>query len=385
MHIVLFKGRLSTLDFFTDKVVEYFTKNKIDYYLVDTNRAETYNCKEFDEYICQNNCVMFTFNNIGIKFDEDDENIWKRHGIKVVDFIVDPPRAFEDILLMPDCDIYVISLDKNRNEFIKEFYPHIKEVFFLPMAGAEVCSDIPLCKRDIDVIYMGNGNRCDVPLPEIEIFDDGGNKFYKSVVNELIEHSEQTTEQAVRKYIERTAKIDKELLRNILIQTCSSIEQIVRRYFKLKGMHALDHAGIKVDIWGYGWEDEFEEYSSNITIHDRVDPKELLVKCGNSKISLVYMGWQKRGCSEKNFDSMMNKAVCVTDTSTYLQKRYVDGYNLVYFDMHNPEQMAADIKYLLEHLNVAQVIADRGYETCQKYDSWDIRAEQIYQILCNVC
>ena len=83
--------------------------------------------KEFDDYICQKNCIMFTFNNIGIKLDENGENIWKSHDIKVVDYIVDPPRAFEDILLQPVCDIYVISLDKNRNDFIKEFYSLIKK------------------------------------------------------------------------------------------------------------------------------------------------------------------------------------------------------------------------------------------------------------------
>ncbi len=48
VHIVLFKGRLKTLDFFVDQFIEYLNKHKIDYYLVDTNRAET--CKKYDSW-----------------------------------------------------------------------------------------------------------------------------------------------------------------------------------------------------------------------------------------------------------------------------------------------------------------------------------------------
>ena len=167
----------------------------------------------------------------------------------------------------------------------------------------------------------------------------------------------------------------------MILLSATPIENTVRRVFKQAGMQALDKMGIKVDIWGTGWEDDEYTYSENIRIHERVTPGELLKFTGDSKISLVYMGWQKRGCSEKNFDSMLNGCVCVSDTSSYLLENYVDGKNIVYFDMHNPDQMAMDIKYLLEHLDVAQKIADEGYKTALKYDSWDVRCRAMLEIM----
>ena len=382
-HIILFKGRLVTLDFFVDCVVSCYEKRGIDCYVVDTNIPETYNSSKFDEYLHKSGCVMLTFNNIGVLLDDGGENIWKKNGIPVYSFIVDPPRAFSDVLLNPPCDIYVFSLDENRNDFIREFYPKVKEVYFMVAGGQDVCSGKPLKDRSMDVIYMGCCQKKVNDYPILSCFADKGVDFYQKVINGLVENSEDTTEQAIRKYVENCGlEFTHDQLRDIILLTASPIEATVRRVFKQAGMQALDRAGVKVDIWGTGWEDDEYIYSDNIRIHSRVTPGELMRFTGDAKISLVYMGWQKRGCSEKNFDSMLNGCVCVSDPSSYLLENYVDGKNIVYFDMHNPDQMALDIKYLLEHLDVAQKIADEGYNTAQKYDSWEVRTEAMYEIMC---
>lgn len=382
LHIVLFKGRLVTLDFFVDCFMNYLKKNQIDYYLVDTNIPETYNSPVFDEFIKQQGCVMFTFNNIGVLLDDVNGNIWKSHGIPVYSFIVDPPRAFSDALLDPPCDMYVFSLDENRNDFIREFYPKVKDVYFMAAPGQDVCSGKPLKDRSIDVIYMGNCQEKVKDYPVLSFFEDNGIDYYQKVIGTLVENTDMTTEQAIRNYLENSnLNITHDQLRDVIILTAGFIEATVRRIFKQAGMQALDKHGIRVDIWGTGWEDDSYQYSDNIRIHSRVTPQELLHYTGDAKVSLVYMGWQKRGCSEKTFDSMLNGCVCVNDPSSYLLEHYVDGKNIVYFDMHNPEQMALDVKYLLEHLNTAQKIADEGYKTAMKYDSWDVRSKAICETM----
>ncbi len=381
-HIVLFKGRLVTLDFFIDRFVEFLEKKNISYYLVDTNKPKTYDGPEFDAFISQDNVVMFTFNNIGIKLEAFGENIWKHYGIPVFDFVVDPPRSFSEILLEPDCDIHVLSLDENRNNFIREFYPKVKSIHFVAAAGAQVRDLVPLKDRKIDVIYMGNCQKKDEVFPALSYFPDQGQELYSNAISSMIENHEQTTEEAIRNYIASSGKelTHPELL-DVLIKASRPVEGYVRRFFKLQGMYALDQVGVHVDIWGSDWEDDEFVFSDNIMIHERITPEELLHYCADAKISLVFMGWQKRGCSEKNFDSMMNGALCVTDRSTYLLKNYKDGNNIVYFDMDNPAQMALDVKYLLEHLNVAQQIATNGYKTALKYDSWEVRYTQVLDIM----
>jgi spore maturation protein CgeB len=65
--------------------------------------------------------------------------------------------------------------------------------------------------------------------------------------------------------------------------------------------------------------------------------------------------------------------------ATYLQKNYHDGYNIVYSDLDNPEQMAADVKWLLENPESAEKIAMRGYETAKKYDTWECRFKYVIE------
>ena len=386
MHIVLFKGRLQTLDFFVDRFIDYCNNNDIDYYLVNTNVPNTYNSSDFDEYIAQENCVMFTFNNIGINLDIASGNIWKCYNIPVYNFIVDPPRAFKNILLHPACDIRVISLDKNRDNFIGTFYPEIKKHYYFPAGGAVVSAEKQLKDRKYDVIYMGNCQAKEQEYPYLGFLGERCSEMYRDTVYSLIEDPSQTTEEALNRYFEESGiELTIEQLTDVMTLAAQPIEHTVRRFFKLRGIKALDDAGIRVDIWGSNWSDDDISFSDNITVHGFVPPEEVMKLCGDAKISLVFIGWQKRGCSEKNFDSFLNRACCVSDPTEYLLEHYKDGYNIVYFDLHNMEQMAADVKYLLGHLEAAQVIADRGYETALKYDSWDVRYDQIYKMMLKEC
>ena len=52
-QIVLFKGRIQTLDYKIDRFVGYLEKNGIDHYIVNTNDASTYCCEAFDKFILQ--------------------------------------------------------------------------------------------------------------------------------------------------------------------------------------------------------------------------------------------------------------------------------------------------------------------------------------------
>ncbi len=386
MHIVVFKGRIQTLDFFMDRFIDYCNKNRVDYYLVDTNIPDTYNNPAFDKYLTHTDCVMFTFNNIGINLDVDNKNIWNKYNIPVYNFIVDPPRAFSRILLQPVCDIRVISLDKNRDEFISEFYPKIKKHYFFPAAGTDVFSEKQLKDRKYDVVYMGNCQAKEQGYPFFEFLGKYSSDIYQKVIFSMIENPLQTTEEAIKKYlIKNEIQLTHEQLLDIMTMAARPIEHTVRRFFKLRGIKALDDAGVRVDLWGENWSDNEISFSDNITVHEFVPTEDVLRVCGDAKVSLVFIGWQKRGCSEKNFDSFLNRAVCVSDSTEYLLKHYKDGDNIVYFDLHNMNQMAADVKYLLEHLDVAQEIADRGYNTALKYDCWDVRYDQIYKLICGEC
>ncbi|MCR4746671.1 MAG: glycosyltransferase, partial [Lachnospiraceae bacterium] len=272
--------------------------------------------------------------------------------------------------------------DENHIKFIKEFYPNVKNTFFITQGGRKSENLISLAERPIDVIYMGSQTAFH-GFPAISFLSDNGSDLYSYCVNFLFSDNSKTAHEAIKKYLsEKNIELSDSDFFELNHDCADSITNYVRREYKFLGMHALDQAGIHVDVYGGdSWVDSENSYSPNIKLHERVDIEELLKKASQSKISLCFVPWFKKGCSEKNFDSMLNGALCISDRSEYLDEHYQDGKNIIYFDLNNPAQMAADVKWLLEHIDAAEQIAQKGYETALKYDSADIMYEKIYNLM----
>jgi glycosyltransferase involved in cell wall biosynthesis len=387
MNIIVFKGNIigpvyyieRFLDFVSDKRREY------EYYVCDVKDEKTYNNPDFVAFAKRDNTIMFTFNNFGIGLMTDGEvNFWKAHNIHVFDCIVDHPRNYDDVFKNPPCDLTVFTLDRNHVEYIKRFFPGIKSVHFSPNGGTEVNSAIQYKDRDIDVLYMGSGQEKIENFPSVRCFKDGGLEFYSRIFEIMIENTMLSTEEAVSQYFsEKGIAVTDAELYDINENIAGFIENEVRRITKLEGMKALSDLGISVQVYGTNWIDEDYPFGESIQIHDRIGREELMEIIGHAKISLCFVPWYKRGCSEKNFDSMLNGALCVSDRSEYLMENYKDGYNIVFFDLGNPQQMAADIKWLLDNPDAAETIAHNGYETAKANDTWGHRFSKIMEIIEN--
>lgn len=381
LHIIFPKGVIPELDYKIDMFISFLQKEGIDYIEVNAYNPNAM-AEKINAMISQGNCVMFTYNNVGTNWTHNGENIWKKNNIPVFDYIVDHPRYYDDTLLEPLCDIYVICCDKNHAEFIRRFYKKVKAAYFIPQGGTEVNSKVPPSKRSGDVIYMGDCKPTYESVSSPPIIKGFVEDFYAYCVGKLYADPAMTTEEVIESFFtEKEIPVSEDQLFLLYKNTSHDIESIVRHSFQLMGMHALDNAGVHVDIYGAGWEDPDNPFSDNIVIHPRTTMEQLLGIVGDSKISLCFIPWFKRGCSEKNYDSLLNGTLCVTDESEVLKERYKDGENIIFFDLRNPEQMAADVKWLLEHPQQLGAIAGRGYATAKKYDTWDCRYEEIYKLM----
>ena len=383
LNIIVFVGTIEGLIYYIERFIEYIRLKGINYMVLKSNSPEMYSSKEFKEFLKLPNTVMFTFNNFGTGLVYGDgTNVWKYHGIPVFDYIVDHPRNFADSLEKPSCDMHVFTLDRNHVDFISRFYPEVKGVYFSPNGGTEVGNMLPFTERPIDVIYMGGCQREINDYPEISLFDDKEKDFYIRTLELMFKDPMLPAEKAIDMYLSQKgiALSDDEML-ELNKNVAASLENTIRRKTKLWGIKALDDAGIKVEVYGDGFEDEEIRFSDNIKLHNRIPLTELMPLIGMSKISLCFIPWYKRGCSEKNFDSMLNGALCVSDRSEYLDEHYTDGYNIIFFDLNNPSQMAADVKWLLSNPEAAAKIAQRGYETARENDDWNNRFDYVFKVM----
>ena len=383
LNIIVFVGTIEGLIYYINRFIDHIRLKGINYMLVESNAPEMYSSKEFEEFLKLPNTVMFSFNNFGTGlFYADGTNVWKRRGIPVFDYIVDHPRNFADTFEKPACDMHVFTLDRNHVDFIRRFYPEVKGVYFSPNGGTEVGNMLPFSERPIDVIYMGGCQAEINDYPNIPLFDDAGQDFYITILGLMFGNPMLPTEKAIDMYLcQKGITLSEEDVLELNKNVAIYLENVIRRKTKLWGLKALDDAGIKVEVYGGGFEDEEIQFSDNIKLFDRIPLAELMPLIGMSKISLCFIPWYKRGCSEKNFDSMLNGALCVSDRSEYLDEHYTDGYNIIFFDLNNPSQMAADVKWLLSNPEAAAKIAQRGYETARENDDWNNRFDYVLKVM----
>lgn len=339
---------------------------------------------ELIDMLQSKNCSMLCYNNVGTLIFEGNENIWEKYDIDVYSFLMDHPRNFSDVLLEPIRTLHVICLDMNHVEFIHMFYPNVKDVIFLPDSSVQECTEfIPYNERPIDVLFLGSCQKKHDDFPAIDFLPDKGVKLYEEAFGFMLEDPSITAEYAVEKFLHiHNLNSEKSILYDLFInrQVSRCIEDVIRREYKLLVMHALDVAGIKVDIYGDKWEDE-NPFSENITIHPRVPCTECYKLIGNAKINLSLMPWFKKGSSEKPFAGMLNGAVCVSDTSTYLEETYIDGIDIMLFDLNHIEKASTDIIWLLNNPLEAEIIAQNGYWHAKDSDSTDVRVRQFLDIM----
>jgi spore maturation protein CgeB len=76
---------------------------------------------------------------------------------------------------------------------------------------------------------------------------------------------------------------------------------------------------------------------------------------------------------------MLAGAVVVTDDSTYMNRTFTDGKELVLFKRTELANLPERICSLFGHLDCAQEMANCGYEAAQSYHTWKSRVEYIIE------
>ena len=382
--LIFVKGALEPLDYFTDQMIEAAEKMNRTYYVIDISKPETYNGPSLDAFVSEHACLAIMFNQVGIMFeDAPGVNYWDAKEIPVFSMQVDHPRNFADAMLDPIQMLHVLSIDRNHVKFIRRFFLKVNRDFFLPNGGAmsgsvKETGYKKLKDRSIDILIVGDCQQEVTAFPRIDVFDDGGELFFRHSVQTMMDNPSLTTEEAMESFFKEYGfDVPDETLREFYTSVSIYVETYVRREWKQKMIRVLDKAGLSIEIYGQNWSAPDYNLSEGIHIHERVSSAECNEKISNAKITLNCMPWYKRGTSERPFNTMLNGSLCFMDESEYLLERFEDGKDICFFDIRKPEELAGKLKYYLEHLDEAQGIADKAYDIVKENDTWECRLKTI--------
>lgn len=371
------------IDFNTDIFSYIFSQNYYDNYNADNDVAGTE---------CAGGSVKYDRENyiFDIKNDRSGGDY-----VKLWHIILDHPLYHNSVLKQPLKNMRVVCLDETHAEYIRKYYSHIKEVIVMPLPADTAKNLVPYNERSRDVLFTGTytssedivalAMRSSGDSVEIKNFQTmhkepaqefiNSMQIFNKMAGYLLENPCETIEKA---YTFALGDITEE---KVLKETAAAFadglelnfwaDMFIRAVIRKELLMEMLRNGIDVDIFGHGWEKFVEKcgnveksegrFKGKINICGEVDYRQLPELYADAKIALNVLPWFKAGQHDRIALAMCNGCVCVTDESTYLEKKFVDGENIFMYSLEDMTGAAMLVRDLLTHPLEAARAAAKGY------------------------
>lgn len=295
-------------------------------------------------------------------------------------YLCDPPFGIRDSLNQADDRTVVFTCDKNFCDYIERFFPLVKHTEFIPLSGSFYSEQIPYEERELDIIFTGTYQNPEAIKEElVSRFEPGGAlaKFLEDMLEDIIANPQYTLweclDRILKKYGQEISDADFEEL----TYEFGKVDFYARFYYRDKVIRTLIDSGLKIHIFGQGWENFHAEHKENLIIHEGgayAAEKAL----ANAKISLNIMPWFKDAFQERIAAAMLSKAVAVTDESKFIVENFENDKELLIFSLKEIDALPERIKYLLSHPEEAMEMVENGYRKVQGH-TWYARTRGILQ------
>lgn len=295
-------------------------------------------------------------------------------------YLCDPPFGIRGSLNQADDRTVVFTCDKNFCDYIERFFPLVKHTEFIPLSGSSYSEQIPYEERELDIIFTGTYQNPETIKKElVSQFEPGGAlaKFLEDMLEDIIANPQYTLWECLARILRKYGQEVSDADFNELCDEFGQVDFYARFYYRDKVIRTLIDSGLKIHIFGQGWENFQAEHKENLIIHEGgsyAAEKAL----ANAKIALNIMPWFKDAFQERIAAAMLSKAVAVTDESKYTVENFEDDKELLIFSLKNIDALPERIKHLLSHPEKEMEISENGYQKVQNH-TWYVRTRRMLQ------
>lgn len=362
-RVILFEGAYATLDLFTEEIRKELERRSVEVMVFQVNEYQA-SLMKMAQFLQKPVTAAVAYNNLGFNMElVPGKNIWDDLGIPFVNILVDHPFHYKNALDAAPKKAIVLCIDKMHVNYIKRFWPEVKNVYFMPHGTTEFEKGKEWSEREIDVLYAG-GLSVDLLeglKPDKEKYQDfDAEGLVNYAVERLVCEHQLTTEEVVEQYLkENHVQYDTARLSQI-ITDFRIVDSYAVSYYREKVIETLVQNGVKVTVFGRGWDKRKCISNPNLLFKGYVTPAEILELMKNAKIVLNTMTWFKDGSHVRVFNGMMAGAVCFTDYSKYISEVITNGKNGYVFELDNLEKLVCDVKTVLNGDVDCNQIAENG-------------------------
>lgn len=425
--IVIYKGDVETTAFFLEQLRQSFLELGYDVFdfqfdMEKRKRGQLQDVGQMTAFVEPENTVMLSFNFQGVYGDDilcvDDAGeeivipfqkgkapegiLWNDYyAVPYINIVVDHPYHYHKFLQKRPRQYFQIDIDRNHICYMKRYFPEVELLPFLPSAGTEEISqladDTQVPEKKFDVVFTGT--YIDPHCFDVFIERNGEEyaAFYREILTELLKYPERLLEDVAREHlIQEIEGVTEPELKETL-GNMQFLDYYIRFFMRGEVVRTLVDAGIKVHVFGGGWENFscrqpqnliFENEAGDLVSLEQVQKSECLksrylnsAEClgriRQAKISLNVMPWFRDGAHDRIFNSMLNHAVCVTDDSEYLRENLLDNEEVCYYDLKNLRSLPFLVEKLLADKEEWARIEHNAYQCARKKHTWSNRATQL--------
>lgn len=387
--IMFFVGDIETQGYFSLQIAEEMKRLGHEIFIFDLSKPWTSTQKFFGDFFEKGNTVLINFNFHGMSgedyfLDESGRSMWDALQIPSYNIVVDHPMYYHHFLEKVPSNYHHISIDRNHEKYMRRFFPEIENGPFLPLAGTQLYKDrsnVPISQRRYDVVMVGNYCIPRTFEKYITRIDEEYTAFYYGMIDELFAKPWRTIEEVAQEHLLREiGEVPEEELKKAMA-SLTFIDLYVRYTFRGRAVQELADAGIKVHVFGDGWDRLECKHPENLILMNNLDSEGCLKKLRQTKLSLNVMPWFKDGAHDRIFNTMLNGAVCLTDSSIYLDDILEDQKNSAIYSLSEMEKLPEIAGALLEDVDKMQSIADSGYQLAQEGHTWAHRAGVLHKLV----
>lgn len=297
-------------------------------------------------------------------------------------YVCDPPTSInlQDKLVQADDRTVIFCCDRNFRDYTDRYFPMIKHIAFVPLSGSVYPEYVPYNERTMDIIFTGTYTDPEEDRTQaLSKFEKGSvmARFVEDMLEDIIVNSYLTLPECLSRTLKKyNQNVSDSEFHELAIEFLT-IDFYARFYYRDKVLRTLLDAGLKVDVFGNGWENFQCGHKENLMIH-KGGPYAASKALANAKISLNIMPWFKDGFQERIAAAMLSHTVAVTDESKYILENFEDDKELVVFSLKNIESLPQRIRNLLENPEMASEIAENGYRKVQNH-TWAARVADMFR------
>ncbi len=387
--IMFFEGDIETQGYFSIQIAKAMKDLGHEVFVFDLGKPWASTEKFFHTFFEKGNTVLVNFNFHGMSgedyfLDENGRSMWDALEIPNYNIVVDHPMYYHHFLEKVPKGYHHLSIDRNHEKYMRRFFPEIENGPFLPLAGTKLYpnkSNVPIEYRKYDVTMVGNYCVPKTFEKYITRIDDEYTAFYYGMIDDLLANPWKTVEEVAESHLkDELGEVPEEELKKTMA-ALTFIDLYVRYTFRGRAVQELADAGIKVHVFGDGWDLLPCKREENLILMNNLDSVGCLKKLCQTKISLNVMPWFKDGAHDRIFNTMLNGAVCLTDSSVYLDSILHDGVDSSIYSLSRMDKLPEIAAGLLANPVRMQEIADQGYAMAEEAHTWAHRAKALHDLI----